>query len=752
MTKLDIDALFFSRLSLFRVLNLLMGSWLNLIKTRLAWALIFLFGSLASAEEARFVDLDVGLGAQCQLGYWTPVRIQVQAGSERFAGRLELAASDSDGLMAVYSGFPGNDVEIAAGQKKWLTGYVRFGRPDSSLTVRLVAGDKVVREQEYSSRRLPEMIKSTVDRVIVVGAKLNLERALNSQLQPVKVTHLSDFSSFPDHWYGLEGVRQIMVTTSHPDFLKGLDEAKFEALEQWLRLGGEIVVCIGRRGEELLLPDSYWTRLVPGSFKFVEAQWKTSGLEMYAGAKDPLELSAAEPATRMTVLENVQGRVEAYDGVGDAGQRPMIIRQLLGFGQVVFVAVDLDRPPFVEWPAQRRLLRRISLGEEPVGGTEASATGTQVSHFGYRDLSGQLRAALGQFEGVTLVRFYWIVGLLALYIVLIGPLDYWLLKKWDRFHWSWITFPSIVVAFSLLALLMSRSFKSSDVHLNQLDIVDYDIQSSQLRGTSWAYVLSPKPRTYDLQITPRPIKTSIDDQVSCLTSWQGLPGDGLGGLSTRSTSTSIKQRYSITLPQEGIELTPGRVQGLPIQDDSCRGINARWWATCDLDVVSGLYFDRQGVLQGEVSNPFPFSLHDCRLYHRNQVYVIESAVDAGEVIRISNLADYVRATEAYLLRRRLAVGAESVHSWVHDNFDVPRIVEMLMFHNKAGGTRYTKLAHHYQRFLDVSEQLDWNRVVLVGRAKGQGSDLSANGTVAKNATGRWTYYRLVFPISEGESP
>ena len=77
---------------------------------------------------------------------------------------------------------------------------------------------------------------------------------------------------------------------------------------------------------------------------------------------------------------------------------------------------------------------------------------------------------------------------------------------------------------------------------------------------------------------------------------------------------------------------------------------------------------------------------------------------------------------------------------------------MLMFHNKAGGTRYTKLAHHYQRFLDVSEQLDWNRVVLVGRAKGQGSDLSANGTVAKNATGRWTYYRLVFPISEGESP
>ena len=492
--------------------------------------------------------------------------------------------------------------------------------------------------------------------------------------------------------------------------------------------------------------------MVPGSFQFVDGQWKTSGLEMYAGAKDPIELRAAESATRMTVLEGVQGRIEAYDGVGDTGQRPMVIRQLIGFGQVVFVAVDLDQPPFVDWPARLRLLRRISLGEESLGSSDSSPTGSQVSHFGYRDLSGQLRAALGQFKEVTLVRFYWIVGLLAVYIVLIGPLDYWLLKKWDRFHWSWITFPSIVLGFSLLSLLMATSFKAQQTHVNQLDIVDYDVQSSQLRGTSWAYVLSPQPRTYDLQIKPQPVETSVDDQLSCLTCWQGLPGNGLGGLSTRSTSTSIKQEYSITLPQQSATLVPGAVQGLPIQDDSCRGLNARWWTTCDLDVVSGLYFDRQGVLQGELSNPFSFPLDDCRVYHRNQVYVIEGSVDAGEVLQISNLADYVRATESYLLRRRLVRRSEAIQSWAQDDFDVPRIVEMLMFHSKAGGSRYTKLAHHYQQFLDMSEQLDWNRVVLVGRVQGQGSDLLTNGTVSKNVTDRWTYYRLVFPISTTAAP
>ncbi|MFP6602877.1 MAG: hypothetical protein VB862_10150 [Pirellulaceae bacterium] len=730
-----------------------MARWLNLLWTRFSWSLILFCGSLAAAEAPDILELEVGVGDQCQLGYWTPVRVSVQAGSDAFSGHLELAASDSDGLRAVYSGFPDGDVEIPVGKKQWLTGYVRFGRPDSGLTVRLVADDGVVRERDYSPSRLPEMIRSTVDRVIVIGAELNLEKALNSQQQPVKVVHIADFSSFPDRWYGLEGVRQIMVTTSHPDFLKGLNEARFKALEQWLRLGGEIVICIGSRGEELLSPESYWSRLVPGHFQFVERQWKTSGLEMYAGAKDPIELAAADPgSSQMTVLEGIQGRIEAYDGVGDAGQRPMVIRQLVGFGQVIFVAVDLDRAPFVDWPARLRLLRRISLGEELVGASDSGATAAQVSHFGYRDLSGQLRAALGQFEGVTLVRFYWIVGLLAFYIVLIGPLDYWLLKKWDRFHWSWITFPSIVVGFSLLSLLMSMSFKPQQMHVNQLDIVDYDVQSSQLRGTSWAYVLSPQPRTYDLQIKPKPMETPLDDQLSCLCCWQGLPGNGLGGLSTRSTSTSIKQQYAITLPQQAATLVPGKIQGLPIQDDSCRGLNARWWTNCELDVVSGLYFDRQGVLQGELNNPFSFSLHDCRIYHRNQVYVLEGAVDPGEVLRISNLADYVRATEAYLLRRRLVQRAEAIQSWAQDDFDVPRIVEMLMFHNKAGGPRYTKLAHHYQQFLDLSEQLDWNRVILVGRAKGQGSDLLTNGAVSKDITGRWTYYRLVFPISSAATP
>ena len=714
--------------------------------------LILLGGSTLAAEAPRIIELQVGLGKQCQLGYWTPVRVHVQAGEQDFSGDLELATADSDGLLTVYSGFSKGPIEIAIGEKKWLTGYVKFTH-HGGLKIRLLEGDKVVTEADYPRSRLPKLIVSTNDRVIVIGADLDLKSALTRGEENPAVTHLPDFTTFPDRWYGLEGVRQILVTTSNPDYLKGLSESRFMALEQWLRLGGEIVICIGSRGAELLQAENYWNRLVSGRFQFVEQQWKTAGLEVYAGAEDPLELATdGAIAAQMTVLESVAGRTEVYDGVGDAGQRPMVVRRLFGFGQVVFVAVDLDLPPFVDWPAQSRLLRRISLGDEELAsGDSKMARAKGISRFGYEDLSGQLRAALGQFEGVTLVRFYWIVGLLVFYIALIGPLDYLLLKKWNRLHWTWITFPSVVLGFSLLAVVMSASFKSKQVYVNQLDIVDFDVETSQLRGTTWVYILSPESRTYDLQVKPKPTDQLDDDQLACLCSWQGSPGKFLGGLNTPSVSASIQQEYGVTLAGPNQARDSGRIQGLPIRDSSCRGLNARWWANCSLKVVSRLSFDRQRVLQGEISNPFPFALQNCRLYLQDRVYVIDDTVEAGEVLHVTSLVDTRKNAEFYL-RRGLVSRAEYRKSWSLSETDVPRIVEMLMFHRKAGATRYTKLTHRYQGYLDLSKHLDWNRAILVGRAVDQASDLVSNRQVSTDASQTWTYYRVVFPISVSATP
>ena len=91
------------------------------------------------------------------------------------------------------------------------------------------------------------------------------------------------------------------------------------------------------------------------------------------------------------------------------------------------------------------------------------------------DLGGQLRAALEQFPGVRLIPFGWVAFFIFLYILLIGPGDYFFLKKvLKRMELTWITFPTIVVTVSLLAYYAAYLFKGNDLLVNQVDVVDVD--------------------------------------------------------------------------------------------------------------------------------------------------------------------------------------------------------------------------------------------------------------------------------------
>ena len=66
--------------------------------------------------------------------------------------------------------------------------------------------------------------------------------------------------------------------------------------------------------------------------------------------------------------------------------------------------------------------------------------------YGVSDLSTILRTALEQFPGVKLIPFGWVAFFIFLYILLIGPGDYFFLKKvLKRMELTWITFPTIVL-------------------------------------------------------------------------------------------------------------------------------------------------------------------------------------------------------------------------------------------------------------------------------------------------------------------
>ena len=169
-------------------------------------------------------------------------------------------------------------------------------------------------------------------------------------------------------------------------------------------------------------------------------------------------------------------------------------------------------------------------------------------HLGYVDLSGQLRSALDQFQGVHLVPF-WTVTLLTLgYIAILFPLNYLVAFRWlKRPQLAWIIFPAVALLFCATAYAMAHQAKGNRLRVNQVDVVDIDIDSHWARGTTWINLFSPANAAYDLRGNKfaRCEKRSIAfGRIHSELVWAGQ--HGLGGMNSAAASLSlVDQPYTI---------------------------------------------------------------------------------------------------------------------------------------------------------------------------------------------------------------
>jgi len=94
----------------------------------------------------------------------------------------------------------------------------------------------------------------------------------------------------------------------------------------------------------------------------------------------------------------------------------------------------------------------------------------------------------------------WLLLLLVVYLVVIGPLDRIWLKKIGKPMLTWITFPSYVVLFSLLIYFIGYQLRSGEMEWNELHVVDVSPhgERADLRGRVFCSAYSPANAKYNV--------------------------------------------------------------------------------------------------------------------------------------------------------------------------------------------------------------------------------------------------------------
>jgi hypothetical protein len=115
-----------------------------------------------------------------------------------------------------------------------------------------------------------------------------------------------------------------------------------------------------------------------------------------------------------------------------------------------------------------------------------------------------LKRDMESFEEIPVIPFTWVALFILFYIVLVGPLDYFLLKKlFKRLELTWVTFPLTVIVVSVIAYAVAYASKGDDVRINKVDLVDIDLHNPrQVYGETFFTLFSPRVQNYTVGIEP----------------------------------------------------------------------------------------------------------------------------------------------------------------------------------------------------------------------------------------------------------
>jgi len=709
------------------------------------------------------VGIRVGFAGGYKAGVWTPVEVTLRGGGRAVSGRLSLTVPDGEGVPSRVTTPADEPCHVPAEGNTAVAMVVRFGRVHGSLKAEFeVDGQAVARKvlETADTADADHFLPAIESRELIVAVgPASLQQALVARgAEPARQTvviSLDDAKQLPTKWYGYEGVDALILSTSRPEIYRALatDDAWLAALDEWISLGGKLLLCVGSQAEEVLGPASPLRRFAPGRLEKMVPLRQTAALETYCRSSTavPTISSGRRDQLRVPRLAELSGITEAHEA-----DLPLVVRTARGFGQVVFLALDLAEPPLSQWNQHDRGLLLSTLLDWPASHREEAEENAPVMHFGYTDLAGQLRSALDRFEGVQAVPFWAVAGLVVLYIVLIGPADYFFLRKVvRRMEWTWVTFPLVVLAFCLAAYLLAYGLRGHGLRIHQADLIDVDAASGRVRGTTWLNLLSPRSESYRLSLRPKSPDGNAPHNPQVLLAWLGLPGGALGGMNPRASDPGLQVgQYELSPRLDAIE-------NLPIPVWSTRSLTARWTAPAAGCPAADLADENQ-VLSGTITNTLDFTLGRCILAYDRWAYEL-GTLRPGESAR---LGPDVKRSELQTLLTGLKFVFDKSKDKYHQELtpydqsstEVPYILRAMMFFEAAGGQRYTGLDHDYQAFVDLSGLLKTDRVILVAQgptgetAARLHSQLLRDGQPIGSPQDQHTIiYRFVIPLRAAKS-
>jgi hypothetical protein len=658
-------------------------------------------------------------------------------------GVLEVSTTDGEGIPVVYQN-PTWRIATRDGEPSRLEICVKHGRGNRPIAFRFVSTNgELMHEHVISPEQRGTVIPATQPWIVGLGSeRLNLDqsamKSVKGALPEYTTTSLIRIEDVPELWQAYQGA-DLLVFSSYNELLnRSLSLSHAAAISTWIENGGRCALTLG------LHADSWFANpklasLIPGTFVGVVADCEQGPFESFIGSKNPL------PRLSCAVFDLLSGKIELPAQTPGRVSFPMVAKWAHGSGKVSFLSLEIDGPELSPWNSRPDVLKMLYDDQWE----KKDAKTDKLVYQGYDDLSGQLNAMLDYFPQLTLGNLTSISLIAVCVCLIIGPLDYFLISRtWRLPRVTWLTLALCSLGGCVIAALTAKAWKPTLSSINSLELLDIDYASQTLTGRGFAHYYGGDRGSFDFAAHRRGqgVRKSSESSAKPISlDWFGQPGKGIGGFDSTVATDRSMPRYRVLLSsdatevgassRESVDARPPGMYGVGIATAGTKAMVAQWLEPIDIPTESHALSQVAGqfdLLEGRFSNPLDVDLLDGILVYRRRAYTLATRLRPGDQVTLS-LATLPKDVVRRLQRRQNVGGEERSSPWnPASNNQLDRLLEMLTFHQAAGGSNYTSLYNRYLGALDCSDVIQLDRAVLLAEV--------ADGTIA------WSVHRDSTPV------
>lgn len=440
--------------------------------------------------------------------------------------------------------------------------------------------------------------------------------------------------NFPDQASALEPLSYLVINSFDTSTL---NEDQLNALKSWVKTGGILIIGTGSDCQQTL--SGFQDGFVSGSIGAAQ-----SGELMLA---DTPEASDAVPFTEtdgiITLSMNEGTPVE-----GVLTTPELIWTQTAGQGQIIMTAFNLGMEPVNSWNVKGDMARTLF---------EKSAVGYSIErieqlNYGYYMDSWTLSNALDSLHAIQKPKMILFVILFIIFVILVGPGLYLILKAVDKRSWMWVMIPALSVIVTGGVFLFSRNMRIHEPQMASITDFYYDAKTEGRSQKTYIGIQVPNAFRTNVALNDTLSNLSVVPGSNYNISLFGVSGNNENAYDYKTAVRELPEGYQIGI-RNGVTFESAYFTADCTADSALSEGNGL--ETKIANTISGI--------KGSVTNNSGYDLEGVSVYTHNRMVMLGS-MKAGETAEF-DIADNKQFRFSY----------DSISSYTNTSPNLPASVE-----------------------------------------------------------------------------